>query len=298
MAWSLLGLVVAASWAERPAFGQAQSQFEELPGWRLVFNDEFEGDALDAKKWKALDRRDSFNNEKQYYHPDQVVVSEGQLHLTAINEPRDGKEFQSGIITSHDIFGPGRFEARIDLPTSQGMWPAFWLNANQVQWPLGGEIDIMENRGSEPLIVSSAYHWQAEPGPCCDDHEYVFENHSATGRDRKPVNFHEGFNTYTAVWDERVIRFFVNGDLHFKVTRKRGRPIFDTPKNIIVNLAVGGDFGGDPDDTTVWPQTMHVDYVRVWRRESEPSSGYNADGSAPAIPQGANLDPKERLLKR
>lgn len=246
-----------------PAWGQVP----DLPGWDLVWNDEFDGTSLDTTKWTALDRRDSFNDELQYYHPNQVAVTGGNLELTAINVPRQGKQYQSGLVTSNDLFGPGRFEARIDLPTSQGMWPAFWLNSNHVQWPLGGEIDILENRGSEPHIVSSAYHWQTNPGPCCDQREYVFRNYSAT-EGGQPVDFHAGFHTYAAEWDETSIRYYVDGNLFYTVPEFSGRPIYETPKNIILNVAVGGFFGGDPDGTTVWPQTMQVDYVRYWQPSS------------------------------
>jgi beta-glucanase (GH16 family) len=242
-------------------------EIPSVPGWQLIWNDEFDGTALNSQHWVALNRRDSYNNEKQYYHPNQVVLADGNLQLTAINVPRGGKAYQSGLITSRDLFGPGRFEARIDLPTSQGMWPAFWLNANHVSWPLGGEIDILENRGSQPNVTSSAYHWQKDLGPCCGQARYVSAAYTAS-EGGEPVDFHAGFHTYTAEWDETIIRYYVDGNLYFTVTETAARTVFETPKNIIVNLAVGGNFGGDPDSSTVWPQTMVVDYVRVWQRQT------------------------------
>lgn len=267
------------------AIGSTQAVAQEvpdLPGWDLVWNDEFTGRSLDTEKWTALDRRDSHNNEKQYYHPDQVAVVGGELRLTAIDEPRAGKAYQSGLVVSNDLFGPGRFEARIDLPTSQGMWPAFWLNANHVSWPLGGEIDILENRGSQPTLVSSAYHWQKDPGPCCDQHRYVFEEYTGPAGE-PPVNFHEGFHTYAAEWDETTVKFYVDDELHFTITENRDMPIVETTKNIILNLAVGGDFGGDPNGTTVWPQTMRVDYVRYWQPAAPGIEGdFNGDGEVDA----------------
>ena len=258
---ALLGVVC---WANLAA-----GQIPDVPGWELIWNDEFDGTSLNTQNWTALDRKDSFNNEKQYYHPNQVTVAGGNLQLTAIDVPRQGKDYQSGLITSNDLFGPGRFEARVDLPTSQGMWPAFWLNANHIPWPQGGEIDILENRGSQPNLVSSAYHWQTDPGPCCGQHQYVFDEYTAT-EGGQPVDFHAGFHTYAAEWDETSISYYVDDNLYFTVTETPNRPIFETPKNIIVNLAVGGNFGGDPDGSTVWPQTMMVDYVRVWQREDIP----------------------------
>ncbi|HEX4415706.1 MAG TPA: family 16 glycosylhydrolase, partial [Lacipirellulaceae bacterium] len=212
-------------------------------------------------------------------------VSDGYLHLTASNQPLGNKQYRSGLITSNMLFGQGRIEARIDLPTTQGMWPAFWMNPNQVQWPLGGEIDIMENKGSQPTVTSSAFHWQKDPGPCCGQHMYVTKTYSATDNGQ-PVNFTTGFHTYAAEWDKNPttnaneIRFYVDDHLNFAVDENPGMSDanFTTAKNIILNLAIGGDFGGDPDGTTVFPQTMLVDYVRVWHRASGVAGDYNGDG--------------------
>jgi beta-glucanase (GH16 family) len=161
------------------------------------------------------------------------------------------------------------------------MWPAFWLLPRAHQWPTRGEIDIMENKGSQPYVVSSAYHWQTDPGPCCNQHEYVFENYGAIQNGER-VNYHAGFHTYAAEWEATQLRFYVDGVLHFTVNETENRPIFETPMNIILNLAVGGDFGGDPDDSTIFPQHMDVDYVRVWQPQTGLSGDYNGDGQVDA----------------
>ena len=265
------------------------AQIPDVPGWQLFFHDEFVGNSLNTTNWEPLDRQDSFNNEKQYYTPAQVTAANGNLQITATNQPLANKLYRSGLITSKSLFGQGRFEARIDLPTTQGMWPAFWLNANQVQWPLGGEIDIMENRGSQPTLVSSAFHWQKNPGPCCDNHQYVFHEYTATSGGN-PVNFTTGFHTYTVEWDKKAatnvneIRYYVDGNLHFTVDQNSSMSDanFTTAKNIILNLAVGGDFGGDPNGTTVFPQTMLVDYIRVWHRQTGLLGNYNGDSTVGA----------------
>src|SRR4051812_10370820 len=264
---------------------EASAQVPDVPGWRLYFDDEFNGTSLNTNNWTALTRQDSFNNEKQYYLPSQVTVANGNLQIKALNQAIANKQYQSGLITSNALFGPGRIEARIDLPTTQGMWPAFWMNPNQVQWPLGGEIDIMENKGSQPTIVSSAFHWQKDPGPCCGTHFYAVHEYSATSGGN-PVNFTTGFHTYAVEWDKKPgtsvneIRFYVDDNLHFTVDENSSMSDanFTTAKNIILNLAVGGDFGGDPNGTTVFPQTMLVDYVRVWNRPTGVSGDYNGDG--------------------
>src|SRR3972149_9083194 len=193
----------------------AAGQIPDQPGWRIIVNDEFDGPGLNTTLWTALDRRNSFNEEKQYYHPNQVTVVDGNLNLTAIDVPRDGKDYQSGLITSKALYGPGRFEARIDLPTTQGMWPAFWLNANHVPWPQGGEIDVMENRGSQPTLTSSAFHWQKDP-----EANRRFEFHEYTASDGgNPVDFHASFHTYAVEWEETQIRYYVDGNLHFTMNQ-------------------------------------------------------------------------------
>ena len=254
------------------AIGAPSAQGTDLPGWRLAWQDEFDGTEVDTDNWEVLTRQNSFNNEKQYYVPEQATIVDGKLRITATNEPLANKPYRSARLESWTAFGPGRFEARIDLPTSQGMWPAFWLFPNRdIPWPTGGEIDILENKGSEPNVVSSAYHWQSNPGPCCSQHQFVSRRYATTEGDTS-VDFHEGFHLYAAEWEAEEIRFYVDGILHYKVTETSSRPIFDTPKNIILNLAVGGFFGGDPNSTTQFPQTMDVDYVRVWVAAPEPTS--------------------------
>ncbi|MGE3241036.1 MAG: family 16 glycosylhydrolase [Pirellulales bacterium] len=268
-------LVSLGIWAAGAA--TALAQIPDVPGWKIKVNEEFNGSSLNTSMWTAMNRRDSFNNEKQYYHPNQVVVADGNLQITAINVPRDGKAYQSGLITSNATYGPGRFEARMNLPTTQGMWPAFWLNANNVSWPKGGEIDILENRGSQPNLVSSAYHWQvSQTQPCCDGHQYVFKELTYSGPSED--NYHNAFHTYAVEWEETQLRFYVDGTLYHSVTENANRPIYETAKNIILNLAIGGDFGGDPNGSTVWPQTLLVDYVRIWQKQTGLAGDYNTDG--------------------
>jgi beta-glucanase (GH16 family) len=264
---------------------ESAAQIPDVPGWQLFWHDEFDGNSLNTTNWTALTRQDQNNNEKEYYTPGQVTVANGNLQITATAQPLGNKQYRSGLITSNMLFGQGRIEARIDLPTTQGMWPAFWMNPNQVQWPLGGEIDIMENKGSQPTATSSAFHWQKDPGPCCGQHFYVTKQYSATDNGQS-VNFTTGFHTYAAEWDKNPttnaneIRFYVDNNLYQTVDENSSMSDanFTTAKNIILNLAVGGDFGGDPNGTTVFPQTMLVDYVRVWHRQTGLAGDYNGDG--------------------
>jgi beta-glucanase (GH16 family) len=257
------------------------AQIPDEPGWELSWHDEFDGTAVNGGNWQVITLKNSHNNEKQYYLPQQASVSDGKLRITATNQPFDGKLYRSARLESKQAFPVGRFEARIDLPTTQGMWPAFWLLPNGVQWPTAGEIDILENRGSQPFLVSSAYHWQTNPGPCCDQHRYVFHEYTAN-EGGNPVNFHDSYHVYAVEWEATQLRFYVDGDLHFTLNEATNRPIFETPMNIILNLAVGGDFGGDPNGTTVFPQFMDVDYVRVWQKQDGVAGDYNSDGQVGA----------------
>jgi beta-glucanase (GH16 family) len=259
----------------------ASAQIPDVPGYRLIWQDEFDGQSVDTQKWDLIDLKNSHNNELQYYKPEQASIVDGKLRITATDEDLDGKPYRSARLESHQAFAPGRFEARIDLPTTQGMWPAFWLLPNGYQWPTRGEIDILENRGSQPFVVSSAYHWQTNPGPCCNQHQFVFEEYGAVQNGQR-VNYHTGFHTYAAEWEATQIRFYVDGVLHYTVHETENRPIFETPMNIILNLAVGGDFGGDPNGTTVFPQFMDVEYVRVWEKQTSVTGDYNDDGQIDA----------------
>ena len=266
--------IAAFLWACSPCISIAQ--VPDLPGWQLHWHDEFDGPQVDEQNWERINLKNSFNNEKQYYRPEQSSIVEGNLRITATNQPLEGKLYRSARLESVHKFSPGRFEARIDLPTTQGMWPAFWLLPNGTQWPTGGEIDILENRGRQPFLVSSAYHWQTNPGPCCSQHQFVFEEY-AVGQNGSPVNFHEGFHIYAVEWEATQLRFYVDGVLHYTVNELANRPIFENPMNIILNLAVGGDFGGDPNATTIFPQHMDIDYVRYWQPQADLSGDYNGD---------------------
>ncbi|MEO0532041.1 MAG: family 16 glycosylhydrolase [Planctomycetota bacterium] len=276
-----LSIVCTAATAEEDDY--------EVQGWQRVFTDEFQ--TIDNNDWTLLNRQYSFNNEKQFYRPEQVSITpiepgNNALRLTATNQRLADRDYRSGLVRSKHEWSYGRFEVRADLPTSQGMWPAIWLLPDDsIPWPTGGEIDIMENRGSEPHTTSSAYHWQSDPRiPCCSQHRFVYDEYSAVDEQNQPINFHEGFHTYAVEWEPDVLRFYVDGNRHYTVEATASRPIFDTAKSMILNLAVGGNFGGDPNGTTVWPQHFDIDYVRVWQRENGffglVNSGFDENGGS------------------
>jgi beta-glucanase (GH16 family) len=155
---------------------------------------------------------------------------------------------------------PGLVTARIKLPPGQGLWPAFWMlgaSYPTTPWPQCGELDVMENHGSQPATTSSAVHGPGYSGKT----PFV---HAA-----KLPRFSDGFHTFGVAWDSLRVRFFVDDRLHYTIERRDveryGTWVFDQPFFVILNLAVGGTFDGDPTSDAILPATMLVDYVRVFR---------------------------------
>ncbi|HEY4232896.1 MAG TPA: family 16 glycosylhydrolase [Lacipirellulaceae bacterium] len=258
----------------------ASGQVPDFPGWQLAWHDEFTGTSVNTNTWNVLNLQNSQNNEKQYYMPSQAtIINNDVLRITASQPtaPVGGKSYLSARLESKGTFGPGSyFEARIDLPSGKGMWPAFWLNANAVQWPLGGEIDVMENKGRLSGDVSSAFHYQKNAGPCCGQHFYVVQDYVPS----PAVDFQADFHKYAVDWENKQLKFYVDDHLTYTVNENAAMSDanFLTAKNIILNLAVGGIFDGDPDGTTTFPQFMDVDYVRMWQKQSGLVGDYNKDG--------------------
>lgn len=204
------------------------------------------------------------NNELQYYtdRPENIVVEDGVLKITARQENFSGATFTSARILTKGKFQQryGRFEARIQLPWGQGLWPAFWMlgddnNGTEV-WPQIGEIDIMENRGSEPTLINGTVHGPGYSGGASITKAFELEN------DR----FDTGFHIFGIEWGENYINFYVDDTLYNQITPEDvpGEWVFNDEFYIIMNVAVGGNYGGPPTAQTVFPQEMLVDYVRVY----------------------------------
>ncbi|MGC9197672.1 MAG: glycoside hydrolase family 16 protein [Acidobacteriaceae bacterium] len=250
-------------------------------GRTLIWSDEFNGlngSPPDPKKWVVVSNDSGYgNNELEYYtnRPANVVQQDGSLTITARRERYVGKDgkvrlYTSGRIESHGRFAfkYGRAEARIQIPAGQGIWPAFWMlgnNYTRVGWPKCGEIDIMENVGYEPSKVHGSLHGPGYSG-----------SHPLTGVYTLPggERFSAGYHIFAVEWAPRSIRFYVDGSLYETQTPKDLPPgkhwVFNHPFFLILNLAVGGNWPGNPDATTKFPQSMKVDYVRVYRLKRHP----------------------------
>jgi beta-glucanase (GH16 family) len=242
----------------------------------LVLSDEFDtDDIIDRDIW-TFDIGNGTNgwgnNEEQFYtnRTENVSVQNGTLIIKAIKEDYNGFDYTSSKILTKGLKEQayGRFEARIQLPTGQGMWPAFWLlgancgdgTADTEVWPNCGEIDVMEYRGQDPTVVHGSVHGPGYAGGNAITKSYALEN------DR----FDTGFHVFGIEWAPEYINYYVDDVLYNQITRQQveeiGTWVFDQPFYIIINLAVGGDFIGAPNEETVFPQTMLIDYVRVYNK--------------------------------
>ena len=162
-------------------------------------------------------------------------------------------------------FTYGRVEARIQIPYGQGLWPAFWMlgaNLDRKGWPFNGEIDIMENVGFEPTLIHGTVH-----GPGYSGGDGIGGPRRLAGGERYADDFH----IFAIEWDPEEIRWFMDGDEYFRLTPAAvpGEWVFDHDFFLLLNVAVGGEWPGYPDETTTFPQQMRVDYVRVYQRAGE-----------------------------
>ena len=245
--------------------------------WSLVWSDEFngpDGSPVDSTKWTAEIGGNGWgNNELEYYTSriDNAFQSGGSLVIKANKEHYTGsdnvtREYTSARLITKNKFTAtyGRFEARMKIPYGQGMWPAFWMLGNDIDtagWPQCGEVDIMENIGREPSIVHGTIH-----GPGYSGGNGLSSSYSLSNNQR----FADAFHTFAVEWEPNVVRFYCDGILYKTRTPADLPPgttwVYNHPFFVLMNVAVGGTWPGSPDGTTVFPQTMQIDYVRVYQR--------------------------------
>jgi beta-glucanase (GH16 family) len=243
--------------------------------YELIWSDEFDGPEIDESKW-SYDLGDGCdigicgwgNNELQYYTNDSenAYISSGNLVIEARKEtPLYLNQYQytsTRMVTKNKgDFRYGRVDVRARLPIGQGLWPAIWMlptDAVYGGWPRSGEIDIMEYVGSEPDRVFGTIHYGH------DYWRYTTEGYTK----EEGANFHEEFHTYTLLWNEDCITMLVDGKrISGPFSRSTTLPTtwpFDQDFHMILNVAVGGNLPGNPTAATQFPQTMEVDYVRVF----------------------------------
>ncbi len=263
------------------------SGFAAHAGWNLVWSDEFNGDTLDTNHWRCDLGNGPHgwgNNELEFYtgRSENVRVTNGALHLVALKETYHGFSYTSAKLKSRGLFRQkyGRFEFRARLPVGQGYWPALWMmpeDGAYGRWAASGEIDIVESKGSNPTNVLGTLHFGgANP-----------HNTQSFG---PSYNFPPGesvadFHLYALEWTNDAVRWFVDGKLYETQTKwwSSSNPTnttirnpypapFDQPFYIIMNLAVGGNFGGNPNSSTIFPGELQVDYVRTYQWADEPAA--------------------------
>ncbi len=259
---SILTLVSTAASIDQSAVRQCPS---------IVWADEFEGTTVDTSKWEFMIGTGADygvpagwgNGELQYYRSENAEVEGGSLRIIAKSEPYHGSDYTSARLRTRGIgdFTFGRVEARIRMTSGQGLWPAFWmLPTDEVfgGWPRSGEIDIMENIGSEPSTVHGTLHF-GTPHP---DHRFTGTSFSLPGE----RSFADDFHRFAVEREPGVIRWLVDDILYSTRTPsdlgEHPWP-FDERFHLLLNVAVGGHWPGTPDATTSFPQTLEVDFVRV-----------------------------------
>jgi beta-glucanase (GH16 family) len=241
--------------------------------WQLVWSDEFEAGILDTTRWEYMYGTGAQyglqgwgNFERQYYtdREENIYVKDGKLHIRALKESYRTRNYTSARIRTKGMadFRYGKFEVRAKLPEGQGLWPAIWMLPTENiygGWPASGEIDIMELVGHEPDVVHGTVHYGSSPG----DHRS--RGWYYTLSDGK---FSDDFHVFTIEWVPGRISWFVNGNWYTMATERNLAPYhwpFDQKFHLLLNVAVGGTWPGDPDDTTEFPQEMIVDWIRVYQ---------------------------------
>lgn len=231
---------------------------------KLLWEENFDGTALNESVWN-YELGDGCpnicgwgNNERQVYTKNNHRVENGNLIITAKKE-NDSTYTSTRLTTKgNKEFKYGYIEARAKIPTGNGIWPAFWMlgsNIGEVGWPMAGEIDILEYVGKEPHMAFTSLHTQ-------DSHGNTINTKKTEIKD-----IEQGFHTYAIDWTEDFIEFFVDGNSVYKfVPKNKTQEVwpYNQPFYFLVNVAVGGNFGGPEVDDSIFPQEFVIDYIKVY----------------------------------
>lgn len=269
-----LALSLSATLAQPPAAPAIEPQTPPPaagPRWKLIWADEFDrAGEPDASRWSYdVGGHGWGNRELQFYtdaRPENARIEDGHLIIEARREPWKGKDYTSARLVTKDKgdWTYGRFEIRAKLPTGRGTWPAIWMlptvwNLGDGGWPDNGEIDIMEHVGYNPGSIHASTH----------SRKHQWRNHNQRTAIVQVPDASTAFHTYAMEWDAEEIRIYLDDRLYF-TSRKDGGDWQSWPFfrnfHLVLNLAVGGDWGGEKGvDPDIFPQRMEVDYVRVYQ---------------------------------
>lgn len=262
-------------------------------GYQLVWSDEFDGNQLDTSSWEAQTGTGTAyglpagwgNNELQYYtnNSNNIVVSNGTLKIIAREQSFGGQPYTSARIRTQGMrdFLYGRIEGRMKVPSTSGVWPAFWMlptNSPYGGWASSGEIDIMESVNTATTMHGTIHYGNNWPN-----------NQSNGGSFSNGTNFSNDFHVYAIEWEPDQIRWYIDGQQYHSVNSNQWfssaapgnvRAPFDSQFHILLNVAVGGNWPGNPNGSANYPQTLEVDYVRVYQQIQGPF------GDQPAVIPG------------
>ncbi len=239
-------------------------------GYSLVWSDEFNGSSVDPSTWTyeiGTGNNSWGNNELEYYtdRTQNSFVSDGHLIIEARAESFGGRNYTSArmITKNKKIFKFGRIDIRAKMPKGKGIWPALWMlgnNIDAVPWPACGEIDIMEMIGQEPNKIVGTFHW----GNSIATRALKWTSYTLSSG-----SFDQQFHVYSLIWKENEMKILIDDQMYAYMTPADMAPGSTYPFNndffFIFNVAVGGQLPGSPDNTTVFPQRMAVDYIRVFQ---------------------------------
>jgi beta-glucanase (GH16 family) len=255
-------------------------KIEGTRGWNLVWQDEFNQQGLpDTTKWRYdVGGHGWGNNEKQFYlanSQENAYVADGKLHIVALKKKHDGSDYTSAKLTTYQKYALqyGKVEVMAKLPRGKGNWPAIWmlpesLIKGEEEWPFCGEIDIMEHVGKDPNVIHTSLHTGL----------YNHIKRTQISHFDTVQNVFDNFHKYGVEWTGEYIKFYIDDTLFFESYKgQNGRVVtndgwpFDKPYYLILNLAIGGNWGGEIDDA-IFPNVMEVEYVRIYKRNETPSA--------------------------
>lgn len=229
---------------------------------QIIFEDNFEGNSLNMETWNyeegdgCPDLCGWGNNERQIYNRDYIKVEDGNLVITAVKK---GDQYFSGKINTKDKveFQYGIIEFRAKLAEGQGIWPAIWMLGHDFKekgWPASGEIDLMEYVGRDPHYIYNVLHTPAAHGGSANVKKTFIED------------IENGFHTYKTVWTEKDIKFYIDDELSYIFVPEKYDEVhypYKKPFYFLINMAIGGNFGGPEVDDSIFPVKFYVDYIKV-----------------------------------
>lgn len=253
-------VVVFAACAVAAAEKPAESLLPKGKQWQLTFQDEFDGKQVDEKRWSPRDYGEFIrNNELQAYVPEAFSVASGVLRVTAEKRERKyaGKiqQYTSGMMITKGKFSQqyGYFEIRCRCPAGKGLWPAYWLLEDRNPQPWPPEIDVLEFLGHDPKTMYFTIHWKTK--------ESKTGRKSSGGKAVGP-DFTQEFHTIGCEWDAKEVKWYCDGVVKHQYS---GEGVPHVPMYLMVNLAVGGNWPGAPNEQTPFPSAFEVDFVRVYQ---------------------------------